>query len=359
MQDQPSKNPYSHSSHKLLRASWWDQLVSLIIVVNVLLVFFDLSYLSLRHIYLHYSSGIVALYDPIADHGFWQIDRYFIGFFALEFVRTTFFLSRKRQDLTWRDAMLRRWYDAILLLPFWRWLRVIPALVRIHRSGLVNLERLLAQITHEPTAYLADRVSMFLLVRYMNQAQDSIKRGEVTRQLLQSDYIQVGDSKTLDTLIARLFSLTIDRVLPQVQPNLKVLLRQSLKTTLQNSDVYQGLHQIPGIEALPIEVTDQLADYLAESTATVLETSYTDPQNRYLLEQLTKDFKQSLRQALQDQAMQQELQMLVSDLLEELKINYIQRSADRDPEVTLHEVNQIQEEAVATTEPLDPSDTQA
>ena len=61
-------------------------------------------------------------------------------------------------------------------------------------------------------------------------------------------------------------------------------------------------------------------------------------------------FKQVLRQELNDPKTQRELQHLLSDLLEELKLNYIQRSTQRDPEVTLHEVNRIQETLVEPEE---------
>ena len=61
-----------------------------------------------------------------------------------------------------------------MLIPFWRWLRVIPVTVRLHKSGLFNLERILAQITHEPAAYISHRASTFLIVRLLNQSQDTI-----------------------------------------------------------------------------------------------------------------------------------------------------------------------------------------
>ncbi len=273
---------------------------------------------------------------------FWRIDLLFIAFFALEFLGSTFWISTRQSGLSWWDAMLRRWYDALMLLPAWRWLRVIPVSVRLHQSGLINLERLLAQITHEPAAYFADRISMFLMVRLINQTKEAVETGEAARSLLQpKQYIQVSNIDKVDAIADRILELVIYKVLPRVQPDLEALLRHSLKGALQQSDFYQGLQKVPGFEIVPVEATEQLADYLAQSAYEVLVTSYSDLEGRELFEHLTQHFKQALRTELLDEATQSELQSLLSDLLEELKLNYVQHSSQQDPEATLAEAEQL------------------
>jgi hypothetical protein len=49
---------------------------------------------------------------------FWLIDLPFVIIFALDFLARTFYISRRNPDLNWLEAMLRRWYDLFLLLPF-------------------------------------------------------------------------------------------------------------------------------------------------------------------------------------------------------------------------------------------------
>lgn len=276
---------------------------------------------------------------------FWRIDLYFIAFFGIELLGRTFFISRRQEKLTWGDALWRRWYDMLLLLPTWRWLRIIPVSVRSHQSGLVNMERILAQVTHEPAAYLADRVSMFLMVRLINQTKESVDKGDMARAILQPEtYIQVSDINKVDAITDRLLELSIYKVLPQVQPDLQQLLHHSLKGALQQSDFYTGLQQVPGIKALPKEVTENLANYLAQATYEVLATSYSDLKGRELFDQLSHNFKYALRKELQNEATQLELQSLLSDLLEEFKLNYVQRSTDEDPEATLEEADQLRQE---------------
>ena len=273
--------------------SWWRRVVTLVVLVNLGLVLFHLSYGSLRS----QLPQLLDQYDPIYQEGLWQIDRYFTAFFGLEYLRETWLLSRQRSNLTWPQAMLRRWYNLLLLLPFWRWLRIIPAAVSVHRSGLANVEAAITHITHEPIAYLADRVSLFMLVRLVNQTQDAVKQGDAARLLLQSDnYIHVGGSDTLDAIADRLLQLTFGQVMPQLQPELEMLLHQSLAGTIKRSDIYKTLEQVPGVSVLPLDLTDQLADTLAQSTYEVLTTSYQDPTNRQMFDQLAQSFKQVLRQ---------------------------------------------------------------
>ncbi len=288
-------------------------------------------------------------FRPIDENGlyvdeFWRIDGIFIIFFALEILRKAIWRSVNEPDVSFGDRLLRRWYDWLLLLPTWRWLRIIPVTARLHQSRVVNFERVLAQLTYEPAAYLADRVSNFLLVRLINQTQDSVKSGEVIKGLFDSNsYVKVGSANKVDAISDRLLELTIEKVLPEVKPELEALLRHSLRESFKESNVYRGLATIPGVQSLPVEVIEQLADYLAASTLEILTNSYADLEGRELFNHLSVQFKQSLSQELQKPNTQSELQSLLTELLEEIKINYVQKSAQNDPEATLEEAEQLRQ----------------
>ncbi|MEB3211810.1 MAG: hypothetical protein VKL39_10665, partial [Leptolyngbyaceae bacterium] len=104
----------------------------------------------------------------------WRIDRWFMAFFGLEFLGRTLAISRKYAHVTWMKAIARRWYELPLVLPFWRWMRIVPLLVRLHRTDLFRVEKLLGQMSHEPVAYLSERASQYLLVQLIGQTQDSV-----------------------------------------------------------------------------------------------------------------------------------------------------------------------------------------
>ncbi len=292
----------------------------------------------------------VNYYREIDEYGqfidqFSLIDLAFSLFFALELLIRSFFISIKQEGVSWGDTILRRWYEVFLILPFWRWLRIIPVTVKLHRSGLISLTSIIAQITHEPAAYLADRTSVFILVRLINQAIEAVETGALARSLLEPSegYIQVNEINKLDAITDRILALSIYKVLPEVQPDVETLLRHSLTESLQQSDLIRGLPKIPGLDLLPTEATEQLAQYLAKSVYTILLNSYSDIEGRELFENLAQNFKKSLTIELGNQETQSELQTLLSQMLEEFKLNYVQNSQKYDPTQTLNETQKIEQ----------------
>ncbi|MEG4327964.1 hypothetical protein [Microcoleus sp. herbarium5] len=338
------------------KAISWAKISALVAVVNFLLVLFHFSYLQLRPVYQSYFPGLVKFYDPIkgidssllnpeylksADQ-FWRIDTYFIGFFGAEFLIKSLFHTRRKPGVTWFNFVLRRWYEVFLVMPIWQGWRILPVLVRLHKSGLVNLDRVVAQVTYEPVAYLANTMSEYMMVRFINQAKSSIKQGDAAQMLLaQQPYLHVNQENTIEQITKRILDLTIYKVLPQVQPDLEELLHHNLEATIKQSDFYQILQNFSPINILPTEMTEQLANYLAQTAVDVVSTTYEDDKGRKILDNFSQEFNQSLRRELQDEKTIGELQSLLSDLLEEVKLNYIQGGLKSDPVQTFTEINSL------------------
>lgn len=273
---------------------------------------------------------------------FWQIDLWFMALFAVDLLGRTLISSYRQPQVSWGDAILRRWYDLILFLPYWRWLRILPVAIRLHQTKLISMERGLIQVTYEPVSYFADRVSKFIMVRLVNQMQNSIRQGDAARFLFEpSQYRQVSDINKLDAITDRLIQLSIYQVLPKVQPDVEALMHHSLTEVITQSDFYNTIQRIPGLGALPNDAIEQLAEYLAQGTYDVLKNVYADQEGRILMEQLSQNFRQALKQQLQEKHTQQELQTLLVDFLQELKINYIEKSNIDNPQQTMNEVEQI------------------
>ncbi|XZN93585.1 MAG: hypothetical protein ACM65M_12520 [Microcoleus sp.] len=340
------------------RAISWAKVSALVALVNFGLVMFHFTYLKLRPLYLSSFPSLVKAYDPFkgidptlhnseylktAD-GFWRIDAFFICFFGVEFLIKTLFHQRRKPGVTWLDFVLRRWYEVFLLLPIWQGWRILPVLVRLHKSGLVNLDRAVAQITYEPVAYLADTMSEYMMVRFINQAQSSIEQGDAARVLLQQQpYLHVNQENTIEQITNRILELTIYKVLPQVQPGLEDLLHHNLESTIKQSDFYQILQTFSPVNILPPEITEQLANYLAKTAVDVVANTYEDDKGRKIIDNFSQEFNQSLRRELQDEKTLGELQSLLSDLLEEVKLNYIQGGFKTDPEKTFTEIESLRE----------------
>ncbi|MGL5074294.1 MAG: hypothetical protein ACRDBG_00420, partial [Waterburya sp.] len=100
-------------------------------------------------------------YRLIGENGgyvnyFGLIDFPFGVVFALEFLIRTWFISRRRTGVSWLDAMLWRWYDLFFLVPFWRWLRIVPVTIRLNQAQLINLNSIQKQISQGFVAGIAE-----------------------------------------------------------------------------------------------------------------------------------------------------------------------------------------------------------
>jgi hypothetical protein len=197
-------------------------------------------------------------------------------------------------------------------------------------------------MTREPGAQLADRLAKFAMVRWIDQMQSAVATGELARALLSPQpYIAVNEVNEIQAIGDRLLELTIYKVLPRVQPEIEELLHYSIESALKDSDFYQSLQNIPGIGTLPEDTIETLANNLADTTIKVLANSYSDLEGRAIFETLSKQFGASLREELRAKATRAELESLLQDLLEELKLNYVVKSTETSPEAILDEVEQM------------------
>ena len=265
---------------------------------------------------------------------FWRIDLPFVILFGLDLALRTAWIARQKQ-IFWGNAILRRWYELPLLLPFFRWLRIVPAVIRIHRTNLLNLDRLATQLTHEPIAYLSDKAAKYTVAQVLTQSQDVVRSGAVFSALTQPD-------DRIDRLADGIVRTLALQVLPVLQPDLESLLRYGLKDALTDSVMYDALKTVPGFSDLSDTVLAPLADTLARATCTALADAYSDTEGRQLIDQLSDDFRLTLVNALQQEANKAEVQMLVIDLIETVKQNYVEQAQQANSEAMLAQVNQLE-----------------
>ncbi|MBE9124480.1 hypothetical protein IQ269_27835 [Tychonema sp. LEGE 07199] len=283
---------------------------------------------------------------------FWQIDLPFMALFAIEFLARTYFISRRHRSVTWRSALLWRWYDIFLFLPFWRLLRVLPVIIRIHQAKMPDLQPIRTQISRGFVANFAQELTEVVVIRLINQMQESITTGELARQLFQSPkhaYLDINNINEIEAIATHLVQITVYKVLPQLQPDLEALLRYNIELFLKQSPLYQGWKQVPGLGNLPAQLAEQLVAELSklvtlgpQDAYEAFKTASEDPVGTKLSSQLVQHFGQALGAELQQQQTWQEIQLLLSDFLEEFKINYIQRLSDEDFEQILEQAKELQ-----------------
>jgi hypothetical protein len=275
---------------------------------------------------------------------FWIIDIWFIILFGIEFLIRTYYIHRRHRGLTWLDAMLWRWYDVFLLLPLWRSLRIIPVVIRLHQARLVDLHSLQAQINHGFVSNFAEELTEVVVIRVINQMQAAIQRGDLKALLsnrVARPYIDLNNINEVEAIANVLVKVAVYKVLPKIQPDLEAILRHSLNKVLDQSPIYRNLKQVPGIGNLPIQLIDQLINEVSQSAYSAIKGTLEDPVGAKLSQDLVQHFSEALGTEIQRQQTLQKIQSLLLDLLEEIKINYVQDWSEEDLQTILQQTQQI------------------
>jgi len=291
----------------------------------------------------------VNYYRSIGENGeftdwFWLVDLPFVALFGLEFLARTFYLSRKYKSLSWFDAMLWRWYDVFLLLPFWRLLRVISVALRLEQARFISWERIRAQASQGLISNISEELAEVVVVQVIDRVQASIDRGELSRWLTQTasrPYVDLNQRDEIQELTSHLMKLTVYKVLPKIKPDLEALLRHNVEAILNQSPAYQGLKAMPLIGDLPRQINERLVSDVTEGAYSAIVAALEDKAGAELINKLVKNFGQALTSEMGDQRSLQEVQSLITDLLEEVKVNYVRRWSSEDIEGVLEEARQI------------------
>ena len=293
-------------------------------------------------------------YRIIGENGgyinyFGLIDFPFGALFALEFLGRSWFISRRRVGISWLDAMLWRWYDLFFLLPFWRWLRVIPVTIRLSQAQLIDLTAIQKQISQGLVAGIAEDVTEVVIIRLIDQIQASVRNGDVSRLLSQqtaNPYVDLNNTNEIAELVRIFAKVLADRVLPAIQPEAEALLQYSVDKTLRQSPAYRGLKMLPGGDRTIANLSQQLVSQTYGAFSSTLQAVVAeDKQFDRLVESLIANVGKSFSNELQAQQSMNKIELLLVDLLEEIKINYVERLSQEDIEDILEQTRRLRQQA--------------
>ena len=292
-------------------------------------------------------------YRQIGENGefidkFWIIDLPFITLFAFELLARSYYIKRRHVGFSWLNAILWRWYDVFLILPFWRWLRITPVLFRLEKAELLNLRNLRHQVQQGIVANFAEEITQMVVVRVINQTQSSIKQGDLTRWLQQSKtlqpYVDINNINEIEALAGIFVQTVIKQVLPKIQPQIITLLQHNIDSAFNQSSIYRNFRNIPGIEQMQSQLSEQLATQITINFYHALVSATEDPVSAKLSSDLVKRFSESLADEIQRKKVLSEIQSLLIDFLEEIKINYVQRLSEEDIEQILEQTRKVNSE---------------
>lgn len=283
---------------------------------------------------------------------FWRIDMWFNLLFGLELLARSIYLARRYKNFTWRDAVLWRWYDLLLLIPFSAlrlpWLalsRIIPVIIRVNQSNLINLDPIQNSISRFAISQVAVEITEMVVLRIIDQMQSLVRDGSASQALLDPGagrrYIEVGGVNELEVIAQRLAALTVYNVLPQVKPEIDALLKHTITQAFDSTPGYQGFRQLPGIGDLPDQVAQRVVAQLSANLYEVLKSSLENETGSALTRDLIQKLGDTFKVQLQENENVEEIEGLVVDFLEEIKINYVKRLAAADVDRLIEERYQL------------------
>ena len=284
------------------------------------------------------------------DH-FWRLDLLlFQSVFAVDILLRLLRLRRRLPGLSWRDACLRRWIDLPLLLPFWRWLRLLPVLARLQAAGLVNLEPLRAVVSRAVVALLALELFEVLALQLLDGGQSLIRSArwpERIRRLRSHQSVATSkDDRQLAELVRIWAPLLLAQVAPRLAPEAQNLLVYALRQSLARSVVPPALRSLQPLLLVENGFSRQLATGMVDTLVELSrnagqQLSQLDDQQLALLQRCVDRFWEELAAALERGPVLQRSQELLVAMLEELKTSYLSQVNRSGIEALIQELDQL------------------
>ncbi|MBU6230372.1 MAG: hypothetical protein KGQ93_11840 [Cyanobacteria bacterium REEB459] len=289
----------------------------------------------------------IDLSGSFVNH-FWRLDMAFNLLFGVELLARSVYLRRRYKNFRHRDALLWRWYDLLLVLPFsglhLSWLalsRVIPVMIRLNQANLVDLNPIQSRINHLLLSQVAVEITEVVVLRIIDQVQSLLRDGTLAQTLLSSQpgrrYIDINGVNELEVIVQRLLSLTVLDVLPEVKPEIDAFLHHTVTQAFAYAPGYREFRQIPGLGTLPAQIAEQVVAQVSRNAYGLLKGSLDQPSGLPLAQALGEKFTDSLKLKLQEKGNIQELEGLLVSWLEEVKLNYVKGLARTDMDRLIEE----------------------
>ena len=267
----------------------------------------------------------------------WRIDTPFQLLFLLDILLRTLRLKRRYPAIRWRDALLRRWIDLPLLIPFWRLLRIVPVTERCSVSGLIQLEPLRAVISRGVVALLALELFEVITIRVVDALQQIIRSPQLPQRIRGFCTYQTtdqNDQRELLELLRLWVPLLLTRVGPSLRPQLVALLSHVLQQSMNSRIRPDTLQRLPGLLKAESELSRQLASGVIDSLLDLSRTTGSRlGQHDQALDQLGTDaldrFWEELARVLDDGPVLEQSQTLLASFLEDIKRSSFRQLRDQ------------------------------
>jgi hypothetical protein len=273
--------------------------------------------------------------DELTDRFLW-IDLVFISIFATDIIARIYSIHRRNLGMKWSEAMLARWYDIFLVLPFFQWLRIIPVTIRLHQSKLIDLSPIQKEIDKYLVRSLTEAVTREVIIQILDRVQSQIKQvniADIVKDRFKTEYVDLNNVNEVKAISSLIFEILVENILPKLQPQIQALVQYNIQKIMTTIPPYQALEQIPGVDKL----TDRIIQETSGNAYQLILKTLKDPVGMKLSEELIDTLSTAIAEELQKKHTWRTIQLLLADMIEEIKINYIHDLSESD----LKELRQI------------------
>jgi hypothetical protein len=281
----------------------------------------------------------VAVNNKPVDR-YWLVDLPWAILFGLELLIRITIMRRQEKISVWA-ALGRRWYDLFLLLPSLAPLRIITALIRLDRANLISLAKIRTFLRLGLVSSFAEELTQTVVSRAIDRVQTSVVGGGLQRAFLKredkpkSTYVDLNATNEIKAIANRLIEIVTCRVLPEIKTDLESWLDYQVDKAMHKSSLYQKIARVPLLKRLPKKIKDNLVKQIVTLISENPQKSYLasqiavpDAVSEELQKRLIEKFIGKLQLELEQGNALEEIESLLGDLLEEIKINYLNRSTD-------------------------------
>ncbi|MFN7658097.1 MAG: hypothetical protein ACK5P3_08140, partial [Dolichospermum sp.] len=142
-----------------------------------------------------------------------------------------------------------------------------------------------------------------------------------------------------------LIKTLVTQVLPKIQPEVNAILVYSIQIACQQLPGYNNILMLPGLGKAQTQISEQIATQITNNIYGALSNTIKDPIAAKLSTQLIEKFTTSFTSEIQQKQVLVEIQSLLNDFLEEVKINYIQRLSQEDIDKILEQTRKVRAES--------------
>ncbi len=237
---------------------------------------------------------------------FYRIDRWFVLFFALDFLFRWFTAIRRGAYRRWYLFPVHHFYEIVMLYPphysaAMRLLRIVPIYVRLKRNRFIPDDGFMPEIIHDNAQIIAAEISGLVALNIIDQLKSSL---EATGRL----NLSPATTEAVERLLASQMDQFSRRIMPEIEPQITEMVQYSINRAMEPY-LLSPLGPVLRLILLNVHATVREG----------LEAAFSGPEGTERLSRILQKATHELLQHLTDADSQESLLRDITAFLEQFK----------------------------------------